>query len=116
VLPNRGRLNWVIEKAGVASGRRLEPGTEASKGPVRKRKSYAGARPAGKQIKVAEKKKAAAPKIVAALKGVGAASSRAASVPPKAAPKAGAPPRAAAQKAAAMKTIAHAASGTVGCA
>jgi hypothetical protein len=111
-LPNGGRLNWVFEKAGVAYGLYPEPSTEASKEAVRKRKIDAVVGPVGKWVKIAGKKNVVASKAATAPKGAGAASSKAASMPPKAAPKAGALPKVVAPEATAAKFVPDTTPGT----
>jgi hypothetical protein len=61
---------------------RLEPGSDASKEAVRKRRNDASTRPAGKRVKVSGRK-AIASKASAAPRGTGAASSKAAPGAPK---------------------------------
>jgi hypothetical protein len=82
-LPNKGRLNWVFEKAGVAYGPRPIPGTDASKEATMKRKADVSVEPMGKWVKVAQKKRAAAPKAATAPRGAEASASRPALVPTK---------------------------------
>jgi hypothetical protein len=90
---------------GVAYGPRSDLGTEANTEVAKKRKGDADVRLVGKWVKVAEKKVAATPKGMTALKaaivskGTTVASSKPASVLLKATLKAGAPPKATVAKA-----------------
>jgi hypothetical protein len=98
VVSNNGRVNRVFEQAGVPDGPRLVPGSEASKGATKKRKSNAGAGPTGKRTKVSDRKVVPLKEPMAS-KGAGAASSKTAMakvVPAKSLPHVGAVPGASA--------------------
>jgi hypothetical protein len=109
-VSNVARVNRVFEQAGVPYGPRLEPGSEASKEAMRKRRCDAGAGSAGKHAKVFGRKAAASKDLVVAKNaGVGssktipskttplkAAPSRDIPAKTAAVPKAGAPPKASA--------------------
>jgi hypothetical protein len=86
------------------SGHLIPASTEATK----KRKIDACVGPAGKWVKVPEKKRVATSRVTAMSKSVGAASSKTASAPPKVVPNAGVPPRVVAPKTARMKSVSHA--------
>jgi hypothetical protein len=68
-VPNEGRVNRVFEKAGIPYGPRLEPGFEACKEAMKKRKSDVGVGPSGKCTKVSGQKAVPA-KMSVAPKGV----------------------------------------------
>jgi hypothetical protein len=102
VVLNEGRLSWVFEQADVPYGPRLEPGSEASKETMIKRKNDAGEGPMSKCEKVSGQKSTAL-KPPTTSRGTGAASSKAAlskiasskAAPshPKSMPKASATPK-----------------------